>query len=358
MTAENADPNLHAVVLAGGFGERFWPLSRQARPKHHLSLLSDRSLLETTLLRLEGLVPADQVLVLTSATQQEAVRKLLPATPPQNIIVEPDRRDTGAAMALAAALVARKNPEATVIVLPSDHHIPSPESFRNTLREAVLSARKLRRIVTIAIPPTFACTAFGYLELEQSAAAPLPAKRLLRFHEKPERDVAETYLAKGNFRWNAGMFVWTVDALRAALSHANAPLAEFAEGMIRTPDAEAYLASFFADLPKVSFDRAIMEKIPEAYAVEAGFAWDDLGGWPAAGQYLPVQDGGNSSNVPVHAVDSAGNVVFSSQPDQQVALLGVSGLIVVNTGDALLICPQAESERLRELVSKLPASLR
>jgi mannose-1-phosphate guanylyltransferase len=358
MEEENADSALFAIVLAGGFGERFWPLSRQARPKHHLSLLSERSLLETTLRRLEGLVPPSQILVLTSATQQEAIRKLLPDTPSQNIIVEPDRRDTGAAMALAAALVARQNPAATVVVLPSDHHIPSPAAFRETLREAIAAARDLNHIVTIAIPPTFACTAFGYLELGENAAPGSKARRLLRFHEKPGRAIAETYLTQGNFRWNAGMFVWTVQALRSALAHANPALSDFAESMIASDAPEAFLESSFAALPKVSFDRAIMEKIPVAYAVEAGFAWDDLGGWPAVGQYLAIQEGGNSSNVPVHALDASGNVVFSNQTAQQVALLGVSGLIVVNTGDALLICPQDESERLRELVGNLPSALR
>lgn len=358
MKDENADGAVFAVVLAGGFGERFWPLSRQARPKHHLSLLSERSLLETTLQRLEGLVPPHQILVLTSAPQEEAVRKLLPGTPAQNILVEPERRDTGAAMALAAAMVGRLNPDATAVVLPSDHHIPSPAALRQTLREAIRAARDLNHIVTIAIPPTFACTAFGYLELDQNAVPGSPVRRLARFHEKPERAVAESYIARGNFRWNAGMFVWTVRALRDALAHANSALSDFAERLIVSDAPGALIASDFAALPKVSFDRAIMEKIPVAYAVEAGFAWDDLGGWPAVGQYLALREGGNASNVPVHALDASGNVVFSDQPTQQVALLGVSGLIIVNTGDALLVCPQEESERLRELVGRLPQPLR
>jgi mannose-1-phosphate guanylyltransferase len=361
MNAKNSKetvPGLYAVVLAGGFGERFWPLSRQARPKHHLALLSERSLLENTITRIEGLVPPEQILVLTSASQEEAIRKLIPEIPAQNILVEPDRRDTGAAMALAAAWVARLHPRATTIVLPSDHHIPDPAAFRVTLEEAVHTARALEKIVTIAIPPTFPCTAFGYLELGEKVEGASKARRLLRFHEKPELSVAAAYVAKENFRWNAGMFVWTVDALLAALAHANASLFSFAERMIASENPGALLAAEFPSLPKVSFDRAIMEKIPEAFAVEAGFEWDDLGGWPAVGDYLPLQKEGNASNVPVHSIDASGNVVFSNQPSQQVALLGVTDLIVVNTGDALLICPRSESERLRELVGKLPVSLR
>jgi mannose-1-phosphate guanylyltransferase len=358
MSASIEDPHLFAVVLAGGFGERFWPLSRQARPKHHLALLSERPLVETTVRRLDGLVHPSRILVLTSASQETAIRQLLPSVPPENVLVEPDRRDTGAAMALAAAWIARKSRNATVIVLPSDHHIPSPAAFQTTLREAVDAARKLGHIITIGIPPTYACTAFGYLELGEPAPAAPGARRLARFHEKPERSVAESYLARGNFRWNAGMFVWTVSALLEALAVASAELSDFADRLIASDHPLKLIESRFPTLPRISFDRAIMEKIPVAYAMEAGFAWDDLGGWPAVGQYLPQRDGGNSSNVEIHTVDATGNVIFCSQASQHVALLGVSDLIIVNTGDALLICPQRESERLRELVAKLPAPLR
>lgn len=352
------DESLYAVILAGGFGERFWPLSRQARPKHHLALFSKSSLLETTLERLAGLVLPKNTLVLTSASQADAIRKLVPTLPCGNIIVEPDRRDTAAAMALAAAIVARQNPAATAVVLPSDHHIPDPAAFRATLSKAVHAARAFSQIVTIAIPPTFACTAFGYLELGQTVSAQSPAKQLLKFHEKPDSQTAQGYLEQGNFRWNAGMFVWDVKSMRAALQHASPVLSEFAESMIRTNDPDAFVASHFASLPKLSFDRAIMEKIPSALALEAEFRWDDLGGWPATGQYLPQDSSSNASNIPLHQIDASGNVVFSTNPAQQVALLGVSDLIVVNTGDAILVCPKDQSERLREVVSILPDDLK
>ena len=352
------DPSLYAVVLAGGFGERFWPLSRQSRPKHHLALFSNHSLLETTLQRLEGLISRENTIILTSSSQEDAIRKLIPALPFENIIVEPDRRDTAAAMALAAAMVARRDPSATAVVLPSDHHIPDPEAFRGTLAKAVQAARSFEQIVTIAIPPTFPCTAFGYLEIGTPVSGESPARQLLKFHEKPDADVAQGYLDQGCFRWNAGMFVWTVNALRAALKHASAELSAFAENMLASEAPDSFLASSFANLPKLSFDRAIMEKIPSALAIEAEFEWDDLGGWPATSQYLPQNAGSNASNIPLHQIDASGNVVFSTNPTQQVALLGVSDLIVVNTGDALLVCPKAHSERLRELVQILPQHLR
>ena len=352
------DESLYAVILAGGFGERFWPLSRQARPKHHLALFSNSSLLETTLGRLEGMVLPENTFVLTSASQADAIRKLVPTVPCENIVVEPDRRDTAAAMALAAAMIARRNPSATTVVLPSDHHIPDPAAFLSTLSKAVHAARAFSQIVTIAVPPTFACTAFGYLELGQTMSDQSPARQLLKFHEKPDAQIAQGYLDQRNFRWNAGMFVWSVTAMRSALKHASPELSNFAESMIATNEPNAYLASHFSSLPKLSFDRAIMEKIPSALAVEAEFVWDDLGGWPATGNYLPPYAGSNASNIPLHQIDASGNVVFSTNPTQQVALLGVSDLIVVNTGDAILVCPKDQSERLREMVSILPDHLK
>ncbi len=354
----SVDESLYAVILAGGFGERFWPLSRQAKPKHHLALFSKGSLLETTIERLEGLISRENTLVLTSASQADAIRKLVPTLPCGNIIVEPDRRDTAAAMALAAAIIARRNPSATTVVLPSDHHIPNPTAFRSTLAKAVQAARAFSQIVTIAIPPTFACTAFGYLELGQPVSDQSPARQLLKFHEKPDAQIAQSYIEQGNFRWNAGMFVWGVNAMLSALKHASPEFSAFAEAMIATHEPDDFLASHFPALAKLSFDRAIMEKIPSALAVEAEFVWDDLGGWPATGQYLPQHPSSNASNIPLHQIDASGNVVFSTNPAQQVALLGVSDLIVVNTGDAILVCPKDQAERLREMVNILPDHLK
>ena len=357
LPPDDSEESLYAVILAGGHGERFWPLSRKARPKHHLALFSDRTLLSATLDRLAGFVPPERTLVLTGADQADAVRRLLPELPPENFVVEPLRRDTAAAMALAAGVLARRNPGATAIVLPADHHIPSPEAFRNTLRRAVAAARQHSTIVTIAIPPDWPCPGFGYLELGDAHPALQEARPVLRFHEKPSVEVATDYLQRGNFLWNAGMFVWPVGVLRDALHNTAPALARFFENLLETPDLEGFLAEHFAGVPKISFDYAVMEKLPGALAVDADFAWDDLGGWTAAGKYLPGDAENNASNAPLKALDSRGNIIFSSDPNQHVALLGISDTIVVNTGDALLVCAKERAEHIKQLLASLPEQL-
>ena len=352
-----SDTSLYAVILAGGHGERFWPLSRKAKPKHHLALFSERTLLSATLDRLAGLVPPERTLVLTGADQAAAVRALLPELPAENFVVEPLRRDTAAAMALAAGILARRDPGATAIVLPADHHIPSVEDFQKTLRHAVTSARAHSTIVTVAIPPDWPCPGFGYLELGEAQSPSPTARPVLRFHEKPSAEVAADYLQRGNFLWNAGMFVWPVGVLRDALHNTAPALARFFENLLETPDLEGFLAEHFAGVPKISFDYAVMEKLPGALAVDADFAWDDLGGWTAAGKYLPGDAENNASNAPLKALDSRGNIIFSSDPNQHVALLGISDTIVVNTGDALLVCAKERAEHIKQLLASLPEQL-
>ncbi len=351
-------PPLYAVILAGGHGERFWPLSRRAKPKHHLALFSDRTLLSATIDRLDGFIAPERIIVLTGVDQADAVRALLPELPEENFIVEPLRRDTAAAMALAAGSIARRDPAATVIVLPADHHIPSALDFQNTLRSAVRAAEANAAIVTVAIAPEWACPGFGYLELgerfEQDGNVIRP---VVRFHEKPSAQTAEAYLEQGNFSWNAGMFVWSVAALKEALRSTAPELFAFCIALQECGDAQLFLNENFASVPRVSFDYAVMEKLSGALAVEAAFAWDDLGGWAAAGKYFPSDVHGNSGNAPIVSVDARNNIVFSTDPGQHIALLGVEGLIVVNTGDALLVCPRDQAERLKELVSGLPSKL-
>ncbi len=308
-------------------------------------------------------MPQERILVLTGADQAEAVRALLPKLPPDNLIVEPARRDTAAAMALAAGIVGRRNPNATVIALPSDHHILSRTDFQHTLQKACAAASNSQSVVAIAIPPDWPCPGFGYLELGH----PLPPSPqeagsgevfpILSYREKPPVHVAEQYLAQGNFRWNAGMFAWTVCALQSALQQTAPELFQFSADLQTVENPARLLEERFSTLPKISFDFAVMEKLSGSLAVEADFDWDDLGGWNAAGKYFPTDSYQNASNTLLQATDSSGNIVYSTHPGQHVALLGVQDLIIVNTGDALLVCPKDQSERLKEIVGKLPPHL-
>jgi mannose-1-phosphate guanylyltransferase len=352
---------LYVLILAGGSGERFWPLSRKSKPKQLLSLFSEETLLEATLRRLDGLVPAEQVLILTNADQESAVRELCPSLPKENIIAEPAKRDTAAAIALGAGWIAQRASDATMIVLPADHLINDTAGFQRTLRVAATAAEETGELVTIGIKPTWACPGFGYIEqgplltLANGPTEP-PVFEVTRFREKPNAELAESFLAQGHFRWNAGMFIWTISAILGAFNRYAPALGEFIGRLHAGEPLSALLKNDFPNLPKISIDYAIMEKATRVLVVEAAFDWDDVGGWAAVAKYLQSDATGNQGNCTVKTIDSMNNIVFTSEP-RTVALLGVSDLIVVQTPDAILVCNRHEAEKIKQLVAIVPPEL-
>jgi mannose-1-phosphate guanylyltransferase len=352
---------LYVLILAGGSGERFWPLSRKNRPKQLLSLFSKETLLEATIRRLDGLVPAEQILILTNADQEAAVRALCPQLPRENIVAEPAKRDTAAAIALGAGWIARRAPDATMIVLPADHLISDSAGFQKTLRVAAAAAEETGELVTIGIKPTWACPGFGYIEVGSPAV--LTAKPegpdvfdVVRFREKPSAELAETFLRQGNFRWNAGMFIWTVRAILSAFNRHAPDLGDFIGVIHRSADFDGILRDVFPTLPKISIDYAVLEKTGRVLMVESGFDWDDIGSWTAIAKYLTSDSAENVANVAVTAVESRQNLVYSTEKNV-IALLGVTDLIVVQTADALLVCNRHEAERIKHLVAQMPPAL-
>lgn len=354
-------PSLYVLILAGGSGERFWPLSRKNKPKQLLSLFSEETLLEATIRRLDGLVPPAQILILTNADQESGVRALCPMLPAENIIAEPAKRDTAAAIALGAGWIARRDPDATMIVLPADHLINDTAGFQKTLRVAAAAAQETGEMVTIGIKPTWACPGFGYIEqgapyhLASGPSEP-PVFEVVRFREKPNVDLAEQFLAQGNFRWNAGMFIWTVHAIVGAFNRHAAELGEFIGRIHGGEDLPKLLAEVFPKLPKISIDYAILEKAARVLVVESAFDWDDVGGWTAVAKYLTSDAHGNQGNCTVKTIDSANNIIFSKSA-KTIALLGVSDLIVVETPDAILVCQRHEAEKIKQLVAMVPPEL-
>ena len=353
---------IYALILAGGSGERFWPLSRRTRPKQLLKLVSDRTLLEETVRRLDGLVPPERILILTNVEQEAATRALLPDFPATNIIAEPAKRDTAAAVALGVGWVAARDHLATMVVLPADHVIKDTAGFQKTLTTAAEAAQDSGALVTIGIKPTWACPGFGYIEQgkprkKQGAASGGAAiHHVVRFREKPNAELAESFVRKGNFRWNAGMFVWAVPTVLSEFNRHAPELATFIAQSSAPKMFEQALKEKFAALPKISFDYAIMENADRVLVVEAEFDWDDVGGWRAVASYFKNDGDGNAANAEITAVDSTNNIVFD-QDGTKVALLGVHNLIVVRTGDALLICHRHEAEKIKNLVGKLPPEL-
>jgi mannose-1-phosphate guanylyltransferase len=352
---------IYALILAGGSGERFWPLSRRARPKQLLRLVAKETLLEQTVARLDGLIPRERVLILTNVDQEAAVRDLLPDLPKENIVAEPAKRDTAAAVALGVGWVALRDHSATMIVLPADHVIKDTAAFQKTLATAAAAAEETGALVTIGVKPTWACPGFGYVEqgkpvrlrnIEPETAI----HQVVRFREKPNADLAESFLRKGNFRWNAGMFVWSVPSVLSEFNRHTPELASFISQVRAHDNFETTVRERFAKLPKISFDYAIMEKADRVLVVEATFDWDDVGSWRAVAKYFQNDADGNAANCEITTLDSTNNLVFN--PDgTSIALLGVHNLIVVRTADAILICHRHQAEKIKNLVGKLPEAL-
>src|SRR5712691_5531781 len=265
--------SIYALILAGGSGERFWPLSRRNRPKQLLRLVSERTLLEETVARLEGFVPTERILILTNIEQEKGVRDLLKSFPKQNIIAEPAKRDTAAAVALGAGWVAARDHAATMLVLPADHVIADRVAFQETMKTAATAAEETGALVTIGIKPTWPCPGFGYIEQGEPVGLrgenKIAVHRVVRFREKPNPDLAESFLRKGNFRWNAGMFVWSVQTILREFNRHASELADFIS-QVRTPkNFEKALREHLSKLPRISFDYAIMEKADRVLVVEA-----------------------------------------------------------------------------------------
>ncbi len=351
------EPALYALILAGGSGERFWPCSRRATPKQLLRLFSERTMLEETIARLDTLIPKERIFILTNSEQEAAVRAVCRDIPAENIVAEPAKRDTAPAVALGVGLILRRDPQAVMAVLPADHLIRDGDTFRRDLRAGAAAAASSGALLTIGIKPTWACPGFGYIEQGRRINSGEPAVyQVRRFREKPDAEMAESFLRQGSFRWNAGMFVWSIHAIMSELTKQTPVLAEFAMRMKTAPDLNALLNSDFSKLPKISVDYALMEKAAHVLQLEAGFDWDDVGSWVAAAKYLEPHEGGNAANTPLTLHDASHNIVFTSGR-KHVALSGVRDLIVIDTDDALLVCHRSEAEKIKRIVPHIPEEL-
>ncbi|MEO5958613.1 MAG: mannose-1-phosphate guanylyltransferase, partial [Opitutaceae bacterium] len=303
-----------ACIMAGGSGERFWPMSRARTPKHLLKLFSERTLLEETVRRIGAVVPKENIFVLTNTVQLAATRAALKGlVPAAQIVAEPAKRDTAPAAALATALVrARGGEGATLALLPADAFIANTKVFARQLAAALPRAAKAEAILTIAIKPDHPATGFGYLEMGPEIARGRGGvvRTVKRFVEKPDLATARRYVKSGRFAWNAGMFFWRVGTFLAEADR-NAPeLAAFVRGFPRGPAAHAagYIAKRFSTLPKISVDYAIMEKARSVETLLAEFDWDDVGLWTALPKHLSCDAAGNSARGPMVTVDSANNI--------------------------------------------------
>ena len=349
---------LHAIIMAGGSGTRFWPASRRLRPKQLLALAGDQTMLQGTLSRLGDVVPSQRQMILTNRDLVSAVSEQVPSLPPENIVGEPCKRDTAPCIGLAAAIVQQRDPEAIMAVMPSDHVIQSDDQFQTGL----LAAEELvkadpSRIVTFGIRPNYPAESFGYIQRGGSIAASgsIAAFKVESFREKPDRKTAQEYLDSGTYYWNSGIFVWKASTILEALK-SNVPemydhLACIAESL-GTDLYPQVLEERFTAIEGKSIDYAVMEGYPNVVTIEAPFHWDDLGSWQSLSR-LHAPDENQNTVVGSHlGIDSQGCIIVS-ESDHTIATIDVEDLIVVQTRDATLVAPKHAEERVREIVKKL-----
>lgn len=350
-------PELVAVVMAGGSGTRFWPLSRRRRPKQLLPFAEGRSLLSAAVERLLPLVPPSRVVVVTGAAIADAVRADLPLVPPGNVLAEPVGRDTAACIGWVAWRLQPSSPDAVMLVVPADHVIPDGIALRQALAAAAEVASRRDALVTLGLAPTGPEPGFGYLELGEGSepAGELIAHPVRRFVEKPGRARAAELLADGRWRWNAGMFAWRVRTIVGAIRRHLPPLAAALDRLVADAASigeAAAVTAHYPGLPRISIDFGVLEKAREVWAIPVRFAWSDVGSWPGLAAVLPAHAAGAVLGDVV-TLDCERSVLVSGGP--LLAAVGVREMVVVATADAVLVVPRAEAERVKEVVERLAA---
>lgn len=345
--------------MAGGTGTRFWPASRAETPKQLLTLVGDKSMIRQTVDRLDKLVPPSRQLVVTNERLVPAMRQELPELPREAIVGEPCKRDTAPCIALAALLVSRDDPEATMAVMPADHVIEPAEKFRAAIQQAERMVDVLpQRIVTFGIPPTYAAEIFGYIlrgEKLPSGASEAPAYRVVQFREKPDTETAKQYLANGNYYWNSGIFVWRAKTILDALRQRQPEMIEHLQTIVAawgTPSQEEVFQREFTAIEGISIDYAVMEHAIDVAVIEAPYEWDDLGGWQSLARRIGIDGEGNTIVGKHLGLATSGSIIRSSK-DHLIVTLGLEDCIVVHTPAATLVARKDQEEAIREIVKEL-----
>lgn len=354
------DPNnIYAIIMAGGKGERFWPQSRASHPKQLLRLIGNLTLIEQTVERLTPLVKHENIIIITNQDYVAPMRSLLGAVPPENIIGEPVGRDTAPCVALGTAIVKHKSggdDDAVMMLLPADHVIKRPQAMLGVLKDCSTVASE-GGIITIGVNPSFASTGYGYIHCGDKTQHNTRTSFFegLGFKEKPSADVAERFLEDGNYRWNSGMFVWTVNTIYEAFKKHAPDLADFTDTLLEhanNNELEKNLAGAYENIKKISIDYAIMEKVDKVLVAECTFDWDDVGSWTALRNQIRPETNGNVVRG-LHMGLDTNNCIIVGDPSHLVTTIDVNDLIIVQTSDATLICHTKSAQKIKELVHQL-----
>lgn len=350
--------HLYAVILAGGGGTRLWPRSRKAHPKQFLDLTGSGAMLQEAYARIAPIIPAARVLVVTNTSYVNLVCEQIPALPPANVIGEPAGRGTAPAIGLAAALLRQRDPQAIMIVLTADHLIARKETFRRVLLAAAQTADAPGRLVTLGITPGYPETGYGYIERgpELATFGGFSAYRVARFTEKPARETAERFVESGRFSWNSGMFIWRVQSILAEIARQMPALSEQLDQIAlacATPAFDETLARVWPHIRSETIDFGVMEGAADAAVLPVDIGWNDVGSWAALADELPADEQGNVTQGPHILLDTHDSFVFSEQ--RLIACIGLQGMVVVDTADALLICPRDRAQEVKRITDELKA---
>jgi mannose-1-phosphate guanylyltransferase len=356
----------YVIIMAGGKGERFWPMSREKTPKQLITLLGKRSFLQQAVDRVLPLVPLKNIIIITNAVQAPTVRKQLPKLPKNNVIAEPCGRDTCAAVTLGAAVVGARSTRAVMAVLPADHVIPEEKKFQQVLSDAFDLATRGRIIVTLGIKPTEPATGYGYIHLGPVLPPPEGVKaykttffKAERFVEKPNFERATEYVNSGQYRWNAGMFIWSFVTITEGLQKHQPEMFEACQRWFKVANQPAkldkVLAKEYPAIKKISIDFALMEQAQNVVAADGAFEWDDLGSWTALARHLKADAEGNCAVGDFIHVDAARNIIFDARTKNRtpIAIVGLRDSILVQTDDATLLAHKSQAQKIKELVAKL-----
>ncbi len=351
---------LHAVVMAGGAGTRFWPASRRNRPKQLLDLAGEQSMIQATVARFSEWIPPEHLLVVTNQRLVEPIRSQLPELPPAVVLGEPCKRDTAPCVGVAAAWVSRHDDDAVMIVTPADHVIRPQSEFRRAIEYAEQLVReKPSRLVTFGIRPNYPAESFGYIQRGDALPSNAPhapqAYRVARFREKPQSEVARQYLADGNFYWNSGIFVWKASTILDQLRQHEPQMFRHIELIGKTFESPEFPDVFqkeFAAIVGKSIDYAVMERASDVVVIEAPFEWDDVGSWQALAQLRGVDSLGNTIVARHLGIDTEGSIVRGPE-NHLIVTVGLKDCLVVHTPDATLVANKHDEERIRDVVKEL-----
>ena len=346
--------DFRAVIMAGGAGTRFWPLSKKAKPKQFLPIISEKTMVEETVHRILPIFPFHRIYTIANLEQTRILKTLLPDLPKENFLVEPQGKNTAPALLLATARAYLQNPKAVLAALPSDQRITDTPLFLKTLEAGAFAAEEEDFLITFGISPAFPATGYGYIHFSKESPLKIRGEffyRVKEFKEKPTHEKAKTFLEEGNYLWNSGMFLWQADVFAKKLEKHASELFPFWVRMLDSLESnnEDTMELIFEEIPKISIDYGLMERAEGVLVCQGNFGWSDVGAWSSLADIWPRDKEGNASRGDIIAVDSKGCVSYN--PDKLTVLIGVNDLIVVDTEQALLVCHKDKDQKVKDVVS-------